>query len=265
MHAGERRCRDGEAPMQVEGKARRLRERLEIQLPVRVHCRESEDHGWVEKTQLIDITPFGARLLISRPTEPGRLLHLTMPLPRQLRSFDYTDEQYNIWALVRHARPLARKSNGLPRFEIGVAFTGKHSPLSFENDPAQRYDISNAPSENNLWSMRERPDTEALHASLSERRAEARSTIATDVVIEVYDADGKVFAGEYARTENISRRGMAVICELDISRGRYVRVRSAHYQIAVIAAVRRLRRGRDGLNRLHLEFVDRRWPTLEEN
>ncbi|MBA3768160.1 MAG: PilZ domain-containing protein [Acidobacteria bacterium] len=251
--------------MQVEGKQRRLRERLEIQLPVRVHCRESEDHGWVEKTQLIDITPFGARLLIGRPTEPGRLLHLTMPLPRQLRCFDYTDEQYNIWALVRHARPLARESNGLPRFEIGVAFIGKHSPLSFETDPARRYEISDAPSDNNLWSMRERPDAEASHASLSERRAEARSTVTTDVVVEVYDADGKVFAGEYARTENISRRGMAVICELDIARGRYVRVRSAHYQVAVIAAVRRLRRGRDGLNRMHLEFVDQRWPPLEES
>lgn len=252
--------------MQGEGKARRLRERLEIQLPVRVHCRESVDYGWVEKTQLIDITPFGARLRIGRPTEPGRLLHLTMPLPRQLRSFDYTDEQYNLWALVRHARPLARESNGLqPRFEIGVAFTGKNSPFSFENDPAQRYDISNAPSEKHLWSVRERPDTEALQASSSERRAEARSPIATDVVIEVYDADGKVFAGEYAGTENISGRGMAVTCELDVARGRYVRVRSAHYQVAVIAAVRRLRRGRDGLNRLHLEFLDRRWPLLEEN
>lgn len=253
--------------MQDEGKAvRRLRERLEMRLPVRVHCRESEDHGWVEKTHLIDITPFGARLRIGRPTETGRLLHLTMPLPRQLRCFDYTDEQYNIWALVRHARPLALEAvGGMPRFEIGVAFIGKQPPLSFETNPAERYLIASAPAENNLWNTRELPDTGHARAGSFERRAETRNALAADVLIEVYDAKGEVLESEAARTENISRRGMAVRTELDIARGRFVRVRSAHYRIAVIATVRRLRRGTDGLKHLHLEFVDRQWPSLEES
>jgi hypothetical protein len=254
--------------MQGEGKAvvRRLRERLEMRLPVRVHCRESEDHGWVERTQLIDITPFGARLRISRPTETGRLLHLTMPLPRQLRCFDYTDEQYNIWALVRHARPLALEVvGGLPRFELGVAFIGKQPPLSFELNPSERYLIASAPAESNLWGMRECPDTATTRVGATERRAETRSTLAADVLIEVQDAEGVVLKSETAWTENISRRGMAVRTELDIARGRFVRVRSAHYRIAVIAAVRRRRRGADGLKQLHLEFVDRQWPSLEES
>ncbi len=248
--------------MQAQGQQRRLRERLEITLPVRVHCRESVDHGWVEKTRLIDITPFGARLHIGRPTEPGRLLHLTMPLPRQLRSFDYDKEQYNVWALVRHARSLAAEQGRLPRFEIGVAFIGKHPPLSFEADPSQRFEIASPPAEENLWHLSERPDAEALRTG--ERRSETRRAMMTEVVIEVYDAEGQVLARETTRTENISRHGMSVVTELDILRGRYVRVRSAHYQIAVIAAVRRLRRGEDGLKRLHLEFVDRQWPPLEE-
>lgn len=250
--------------MQVERKQRRLRERLEIRLPARVHCRESEDHGWVEKTQLIDITPFGARLRVAHPTEPGRLLHLTMPLPSQLRCFDYTDEQYNVWSLVRHARPLESEADGLPRFEIGVAFIGKHSPLSFETNPAQRFEIISAPVENNLWGITERPDMEALRESLSERRAETRQSVNADVVVEVYEMEGKLSASESARTENISRRGMCVITELDLARGRYVRIRSAHHQISVIAAVRRLRRGTDGLKRLHLEFIDQPWPLLEK-
>jgi hypothetical protein len=248
--------------MQPEGKQRRFRERLEIQLPARVHCRESADHGWVERTRLIDITPFGARLSIGRPTEPGRLLHLTMPLPRQLRCFDYDDEQYNIWSLVRHARPLAAEGDRLPRFEIGVAFIGKHPPLSFEADPSQRYEIADAPVDEHLWNMREQPDTETMRA-VGERRSETRRAMAVEVFIEVYDAEGKVSEREPTRSENISRRGMSVITELDIVRGRYVRVRSAHYRIAVIAAVRRLRRGADGFKRLHLEFVDQQWPPLE--
>jgi hypothetical protein len=253
--------------MQDEGKAmRRLRERLEMRLPVRVHCRESEDHGWVEKTHLIDITPFGARLRIGRPTETGRLLHLTMPLPRQLRCYDYTDEQYNIWALVRHARPLALEAvGGLPRFEIGVAFIGKQPPLSFETNPAERYLIANTPAENNLWGMSVLPDAENVRADCVERRVETRNALAAEIVIEVYDAKGELCESEAARTENISRRGMAVRTELDLARGRFVRVRSRRYRIAVIAAVRRLRRGADGRKHLHLEFVDRQWPALEEN
>jgi hypothetical protein len=245
------------------GQQRRLRERLEIPLPVRVHCRESADHGWVEKTRLIDITPFGARLAIGRPTETGRLLHLTMPLPRQLRCFDYDEEQYNIWALVRHAAPLAAQTDRLPRFELGVAFIGKHPPLSFEADPSQRFEIASAPADEKLWTMRERPDPEAA-ARAGERRSETRHAMTFDVVLEVYDHEGNVLAGDATRTENISRRGMSVITELDILRGRYVRVRSAHYRVAVIAAVRRLRRGTDGLKRLHLEFVDQQWPPLED-
>jgi hypothetical protein len=254
-----------EMSMQPGSRQRRLRERLEIPLPVRVHCRESADHGWVEKTRLIDITPFGARLIVGKPTETGRLLHLTMPLPRQLRSFDYEEEQYNVWALVRHATPLSQQEHErLPRFEIGVAFTGKHPPLSFEADPSQRFEIASAPAGDNLWEMRERPDLEAKAAGAGERRAETRRAMAFDVVIEVYDADGNVQAREANATENISRRGMAVITDLNIVRGRYVRVRSLHYGIAVIAAVRSTRRGVDGRKRLHLEFVDQQWPRLEE-
>jgi hypothetical protein len=106
---------------------------------------------------------------------------------------------------------------------------------------------------------------ESSRPAAVERRAETRRTQAADVVIEVYDAKGLVLESETAQTENISRRGMAVRTELDIARGRFVRVRSRHYRIAVIAAVRRLRRGTDGLRHLHLEFVDRQWPSLEEN
>ena len=251
--------------MQAGSRQRRLRERLEIQLPVRVHCRESADHGWVEKTRLTDITPFGARLTIGRPTETGRLLHLTMPLPRQLRSFDYEEEQYNVWALVRHATPLSpEQPERLPRFEIGVAFIGKHPPVSFEADPSQRFEIISAPVEENLWEMRERPDLEALSAGAGERRAQPRRAMTFDVVIEVYDAEGNVQAREAATTENVSRRGMAVLTELDVVRGRYLRVRSAHFGLAIIAAVRRMRRGADGRKRLHLEFVDQQWPSFEE-
>ena len=45
-----------------------------LSLPVSVHCREGEDDEWIEMSNLIDASPFGARLTITRPTEQGRLL-----------------------------------------------------------------------------------------------------------------------------------------------------------------------------------------------
>src|SRR5882724_10088504 len=95
--------------MNTHDKSQRKRERLELALPTRVHCRESLDHEWVEVTRLIEVTPFGARFSLSRPTEQGRLLHMTMPMPRQLRCYDFVEPQYKVWALVRNARTLNAK------------------------------------------------------------------------------------------------------------------------------------------------------------
>jgi hypothetical protein len=236
----------------------RRHKREELRLPVRVECRESEDHEWEELTHLLDVAPFGARLRITRPTEPGRLLHLTLPMPRRLRCYDHEQEQYRVWSVVRHCKPLPSPDDELPHFEIGVAFIGKDCPATHETDPAQRYEIAAGLTNADLW----RPAEGSSADDPSKRRTETRHDIADDVVIEIYDADGRVSRRETTKTENISRHGMAVFTNLNIVRGRYIRVRSAQYQIAVIAAVRRLVPVGDGRKRLHLEFVDQQWPTL---
>ncbi len=90
--------------MENERPWKRIRERLELQLPVRVQCRETSDFEWVEITRLINVTPFGAGFTLKRPIEKGRLLQMTIPMPRQLRVFDHVEDQYRVWALVRYVR-----------------------------------------------------------------------------------------------------------------------------------------------------------------
>ena len=51
-------------------KSKRLRERVKLALPVRVQCRESAEHEWVEMSRLIDVTPFGARFVLTLPVTP---------------------------------------------------------------------------------------------------------------------------------------------------------------------------------------------------
>jgi hypothetical protein len=240
-------------------KSKRLRERIKLALPVRVHCRESAHHEWVEMSRLIDVTPFGARFALSRPIERGRLLHLTLPMPRQLRCFDHIEDQYRVWALVCHVTPRPQLAEGgeelSVQFEVGVAFTGKNPPASYVKEPATLYEVDAVSAENNLWKLRE-----VERASASQRSEQTRLQMALPLLIEVFDEEGRVSQSEQSVTENISPRGAAVWTTLKVERGRFVRLTSTETGLSVLAAVRAARTGADGIPRLHLEFIDRRWP-----
>ena len=239
-------------------KQNRVRERIKLALPVRVHCRESAEHEWTEMSRLVDVTPFGARFPLTRPTERGRLLHLTLPMPRQLRCFDHIEDQYRVWALICHvsARPeFAGEETGGVRYEVGVAFTGKHPPASYVKDPSTLYKAVSVSAEDNLWRLQE-----VERASASHRSEQTRLQMALNVQLEVFDTEGRVTASEQTVTENISRRGAAVWTMLKVERGRFVRLTSTETGLAIIAVVRAMRTGADGIPRLHLEFINQQWP-----
>jgi PilZ domain len=242
--------------------SKRLRERIKLALPVRVVCRESAGHEWTEMSRLQDVTPFGARFMLTRPTEKGRLLHVTLPMPRQLRCFDHIEDQYRVWALVRRVTPQMERGPAggeeQLRYDVGVAFTGKHPPASYVQDPATLYDVDAISPDSNLWHVREVGAEEKQSAAA--RSTETRLQMAVPVLVEVFDEEGRVSASEQTVTENISRRGAAVWTTLKVDRGRFLRLTSTDTGLSVVAAVRGARTGPDGIPRLHLEFIDRQWP-----
>src|SRR5687768_18264985 len=133
--------------MPQQEKFKRIRERLELTLPVRVRCRETPEIEWTEVTRLVDVSPFGACFTLKHPIEKGRLVHMTIPMPRQLRVFDHVEDQYRVWALVRYLRSLPAPAGTASGFEVGVAFVGKRAPKSYENDPTKRYEIASSVTE----------------------------------------------------------------------------------------------------------------------
>ncbi|MCA1629304.1 MAG: PilZ domain-containing protein [Acidobacteria bacterium] len=235
-----------------ERKDRRVKDRLRLALPVRVLCREGAKEEWTEQTRLVDLTPFGASFSLARPVEPGRLVHLTMPMPRQLRCFDHIEDQYRVYAIVRWIRPTPQ--DAARPFLFGVAFTGKRPPQSYLENPTTRYEIE-AEGGSDLWRARERGEKSR---AIVER--ETRLTLPVEVVVEVLGESGETVASETTVTENISRHGASVFSTLQIEPGKFVRLRSARYSLAVLAVVRGSRKGADNIPRLHLEFVDRVWP-----
>ncbi len=243
--------------MRDQKNEKRIRERLELKLPVRVHCRETPDFEWVEITHLIEVTPFGAGLTLKHPIEKGRLLHMTIPMPRQLRVFDHHEDQYRVWALVRYVRPLPPDADKTPVFEVGVAFVGKRPPRSYEQDPAKRYEIASSGRETMLAE-----DTDQVLGAMpsADQREYTSHNIPVEILLETLDEKGGVAQSENTVTENISPRGATLFTSLPIAEGRFVRLYSQQYNLTVFAAVRSSSKGADGIGRIYVEFADREWP-----
>jgi len=238
-------------------KSKRLRERTPLSLPVRVRCRESLTREWTEIARLGDVTPFGARLVIVHPMETGRILHLTMPLPRSLRAFDFAEDQYKVWSLVRHVKTLKttnRAGEIQSNYSIGVAFVGNRPPESYQKDPTMRYDADGF-DESGVINLREME----MNKDWSARRLNTRLNMPLDVRVESFDEHGKVAGSEQTVTENISRKGALVYTTLNVERGEFVRVTGMRQQQSLMAVVRGRRVGADHIPRLHLEFVGEEW------
>ncbi len=243
----------------VEKENRRI-QRISLPLPVRVEVKLDKAVNWNEITRLNDVSAFGAGFMLKRPVKRGRLVYLTIPMPRQLRSFDYAEPQYKIWGLVR--RCLAAGTNlQTPEYSIGVAFTGQKPPENYHEHPSRLYDVTHREAEGaGFWHITEadlRSDDSNLPADL---RKQTRYFIPEALRLEQVDEAGNVLLSEATVTENISLGGAAVFTTLAIEAGTFLRVTSERFEVKILSLVRSARVGADGITRLHLEFIDRLFP-----
>ena len=95
---------------------------------------------------------------------------------------------------------------------------------------------------------------------MSNKRRDSRYTIQINVELEVFDYNGNLEAKERSVTENVSHRGACVFTSLKVGRGRFVRMTSLESKVSAKAIVRSRSKGKDGIVRLHIEFVDFVWP-----
>ena len=239
--------------MSEERNWKRIRERLALHLPVRVQGRETPTFEWTEVTRLTNVTPFGAGFTLKHPTEKGRLLFMTIPMPRQLRVFDHVEDQYRVWAIVRYME--ATISNNRTVFNVGVAFIGKRPPASYEKEPWKRYDINTT-----VFEALSRAEEMLTPFTSEDQRAHTRHNIACDMRLEILDLNGEITDTEHTVTEDISTKGATLFTTLQIPQGRFIRLISEQYGITAHAAIRSRSTGADGIARIHVEFIDREWP-----
>lgn len=241
----------------TEEESRRIN-RMSLTLPIRVESQVNGSVSWNEITRLNDVSAFGAGFNLRRPVRRGRLLQLTIPLPRKMRCFDFTEPQYKVWGLVRSC--VTKSSTAVSETHaVGVAFIGKNPPHSYLNDPAKLFEISHRDN-GNLWHVVDaqlNPDERHLPKEL---RRHSRYSIPANLIVEKVDGDGNVLRSEPTVTENLSLGGASIFTSLDVETGSFVRVKSDQYNVSIIAVVRGRRVAADGIPRLHIEFVDRFFP-----
>lgn len=240
-----------------ESESRRV-QRLALSLPLRVQTFINSGVGWEEITHLTDVSAYGAGFKLKRPLKRGRLVQLTIPLPRQLRCYDFAESNYKIWGIVR--RCLALNLNKPDEFYVlGVAFIGKRPPDSYFQDPSKIYEILDR-EDQGLWRITDSaPIPDESHLPKEDRR-HSRFPIPVSLVIETLDENRTVTGSEITVTENISLGGAAIFTTLNPPVGTFVRIKGDQHDISIIAIVRGKRTGLDGIPRLHVEFIDRYFP-----
>ena len=129
-------------------------------------------------------------------------------------------------------------------------FLGRVPPKGFESRPGGRYRL---PSDPRAEKVAQQPQTPS-----GERRRHERLQLFVNLRLKRPHNSGVM--EEQTVTENISRRGAAVLTTLRLERGRFVRLTSAETGMSLVAVVRATRTGADNVPRLHLEFVDGAWP-----
>ncbi|MGE3465340.1 MAG: PilZ domain-containing protein [Pyrinomonadaceae bacterium] len=240
-------------------KENRRIQRISLPLPVRVEVRIDVDNSWNEVTRLSDVSAFGAGFSLKKPVKRGRLVLLTIPMPRQLRSFDYSESQYKIWAVVRRCIEVVN-GQGPRTYSVGAAFIGKSPPAGYLEHPSMLFDIAQREDDQGLWHVSPANlmvDESDLPTDL---RKQTRYFIPEPLRIEKMDGDGNIIYAESTVTENISLGGAAIFATNRMDAGTFVRVVSDRFDVTILSVVRGSRIGIDGITRLHVEFVDRYFP-----
>ena len=118
-------------PAETDPEKRRI-QRISLPLPVRVEVKIDQGSSWNEVTRLIDVSAFGAGFITKRPIKRGRMVLLTIPMPRQLRSYDFSEPQYRVWANVRRCIAMESRKHGT-EFSIGQPLPVKPRPTAISN------------------------------------------------------------------------------------------------------------------------------------
>ncbi len=216
---------------------RRRIERYTISLPALVAGCDRESGKWQEMSKSFDLSRIGVGLRLKKRVWPGMVLHLTMPMPTRLRTHGYSDPAYKIYAIVRRVEPV---NDGIR--VVGLEFLGERPPSFYLHKP---------------WATFRTQEWSGVN-----RRREPRENMSVGVGIEYLNEAMDVTGRETAWTENVSLSGARIHVKHPPADFEWVRVISQRRHFESLAMVRNRYPGRDGDERLCLQFTENKWPLV---
>ncbi len=215
---------------------RRRCERFKLSMPILLVGHDRLNGRWQEVGKTIDVSKMGVGLTMNRRVQPGLVLHLNMPLPTKLRSHGYSDPSYQLYAIVRRAEPSKNGSR-----VVGLEFLSEHPPPGYLNDPWCAFRTQKWPG--------------------GDRRRDPRVSRSEAVTIEYLDDAMQSIRQETAVTENTSHRGLRIRVKTPSPESDILKVTSRSRAFSGLAVVRNRYIGKDGLERLCLQFTENKWPV----
>lgn len=209
--------------------------RMKLAIPVRVTGHDQSAGKWSEMSNTIDVSRTGARLHLRKRVRQGTVLFLTLPLPTKLRAHGFSEQGYNVYALIRTVDPPKKGVRA-----VGVEFLGERPPAGFLDKP---------------WAV-----YRARRGSAVERRRHSREERAEAVNIEYLDENGQTIGRDEARSENVGSYGVRVVGTTAPAEFDSISLSCPFLKFESVAVLRDRFRGKDGLERLCLQLVDNSWP-----
>jgi hypothetical protein len=233
------------------------RENCRGTLAITAFVKGTDEHQmmWKVSADLISLSRTGAGFYIDRKCSVGQLVSMLLPMPRHLRCYDQNQEKYRIWGLVQHCNHYTGEDGEV--YHVGVAFVGKNAPSSYNRNPLQSYRISGM-NQDGIWKI-----VEASSAFVTRRYP--RYWVPLEVSLSALDTDENLIADEGVKTENISQSGAAMWTTLKVEVGDSVKFTCPAHNFSTLAVVRNRQAREYELPKLHLEFIDDRFPVLELN
>ena len=171
----------------------RVIQRISMQLPIKVEVRVADKMSWEEITRIRDVSTLGAGFVLSRPVKRGRLVFVTIPMPRNLRIYDFAEPQYRIWGIVRRCIRVTSAADDAETYSVGIGFIGKEPPDSYWDDPSTVYELGSR-REDDFWNVTRGTMKEDESHLPAEVRRHSRYKIPTNVTVEMLDDNGDPIA-----------------------------------------------------------------------
>lgn len=212
-----------------------------------------DNNQWKEVADILTYSATGSSFNLSRQCEVGTLVGLVLPLPLYMRCYDHDKEFYGVWGLVQHCQPTTVE--GVTTFQIGVAFIGKFAPQSYKDDPLQHYRISGVKADG-MWNVEE-------SKTPFKKRSAVRFWQPVELYLALMDTKDGSRGGERTVSENVSRNGASVFTTMNVGTGDRVKFISEEYDFSGLAVVCDTTGGDDGRKRLHLQFIENKFPVTK--